>query len=217
MDYFDITKNWTCKLPEGEKGVAKIEKYNVDSHGAFMTSLRGGNLIEGDYTKLMVGGTLMMSDTPEERRTNLPIIHAASGDVLINGLGLGCVLSVLLANPRVTSITVIEKEQDVIDLVGPHFPSVKIICADALEYKPEKGVRFNAVWHDIWAHICGDNLPDMHKLHRKYGRICDWQGSWERDRCERSEREWKKQKAEIDYWNRAREFSSKREKKLASA
>ena len=62
---------------------------------------------------------------------------------------------------------------------------LNIICADALEWKPPKGTRYNAVWHDIWDNICGDNLDDMKKLHRKYGRRTNWQGSWCRDQCER--------------------------------
>ena len=35
--------------------------------------------------------------------------------------------------------------------------------------------------HDIWDDICLDNLETMATLHRKYGRRCDWQGSWKRD------------------------------------
>jgi hypothetical protein len=38
------------------------------------------------------------------------------------------------------------------------------------------------VWHDIWLDLCTDNLEGMGKLHRKYGRRTDWQGSWEKDR-----------------------------------
>lgn len=63
---------------------------------------------------------------------------------------------------------------------------MQIINADAFAYKPPKSKRYGAVWHDIWANICADNLPEMHKLHRKYGRIADWQGSWCRWQCERN-------------------------------
>ena len=75
-----------------------------------------------------------------------------------------------------------------IDLVGPSFSHddrVNIICADAFEWRPPKGVRYNAVWHDIWDDICTDNLPEMTRLHRKYGRRADWQGSWCRELCKR--------------------------------
>ena len=87
-------------------------------------------------------------------------------------------------------VTVVEVNQDVIDLVGPHYSAlygahhVEIVHGDALTYQPPKKVRYGAVWHDIWANICPDNLPEMHKLHRRYGRRSDWQGSWSRHLCE---------------------------------
>ena len=55
---------------------------------------------------------------------------------------------------------------------------------NAFEYKLPKGVRYDVVWHDIWDYITSDNLPEMIKLHRKYGRKCDYQESWCRYRCE---------------------------------
>ena len=58
-----------------------------------------------------------------------------------------------------------------------HYP-FEFHQADALEYKPPRGEQYDVVWHDIWPNICTDNLPEMHKLHRKYGRRCNWQGSW---------------------------------------
>ena len=70
---------------------------------------------------------------------------------------------------------------------------------DALQFMP-RGMKFTVVWHDIWNHICSDNLPDMHKLHRKYGRRTDWQGSWARHLCERQMREWKIEEKERNMW-----------------
>lgn len=47
--------------------------------------------------------------------------HAAcyQGHVVVAGLGLGLIVHALQDNPRVDRITVVEIEQDVIDLVGP--------------------------------------------------------------------------------------------------
>jgi hypothetical protein len=36
-------------------------------------------------------------------------------------------------------------------------------------------------WHDVWANICEDNLPLMARLHRRYGRRVNWQGSWSKE------------------------------------
>lgn len=95
----------------------------------------------------------------------------------------------MLDKPAVDKVTVIEISPDVITLVGSylkeHFGArLEIIEADAFTWQPPRGVRYGAVWHDIWDNICSDNLPEMHKLHRKYGRRTDWQGSWCRWRCE---------------------------------
>ena len=106
---------------------------------------------------------------------------------MINGLGLGVTLKLVLAKPEVKNVTVIEKSADVIKLVAPTYcedPRLVILNKDAFEYNPPKGVRYDAVYHDIWNNISSDNLPEMHKLHRKYGRRCAWQGSWCREWCE---------------------------------
>ena len=86
----------------------------------------------------------------------------------------------------VDKVTVIENSPDVIALVGPTLmkryssllPRLEIIEADAFTYKPPKGIRYSVVWHDIWPDLCTDNLKTIGTLHRRYGRRCDWQGSW---------------------------------------
>ena len=188
-------ESYKVSVPEGESGLWKVEQFTVSKEDASferMRSLfRGGRYVpEGTYTRLTRGGRVIMSDTPDEIRDHSYIIRNAKGHVLINGLGIGMVLQACLEKPRVTKVTVIEKSPDVIDLVAPHYrerygDKVEIIQADAFEWKPPKDVRYGAVWHDIWDNICGDNLPEMHKLHRKYGRRTDWQGSWGRELCER--------------------------------
>lgn len=132
-----------------------------------------------------------MTDTPAEIRDLYPLRRMATGQVLINGLGLGVAVEMCLSKPEVEHVTVIEISQEVIQLVGSylkliHGDRLTVIHADAFEYKHPKGVRYNAVWHDIWDSICADNLPEMHRLHRKYGRRTDWQGSWCRYECERN-------------------------------
>jgi spermidine synthase len=189
------------RIPEGVSGAYRIEHFTVtpeDSERTRIRAWRDEYVESGDYTRLMRGRTVVMSDTPLEVRTNRPILIAATGRVLINGLGIGMVLKRILAKPEVERVTVVELSADVIALVGPSFTAderVTIIHADALEYTPPTGERFDAVWHDIWDNVCSDNLPDMRKLHRRYGRRTAWQGSWRRDDCEYQERQWKRQEA----------------------
>jgi len=178
-------------VPEGKSGIWEIAKFDVGGgpdFEALRLALHGRPITPGTYTRLMRGRTLVMSDTPAEMRDHHGFVLAAKGHCLINGLGLGMCLAAALKKEEVTKVTVIEISEDVISLVAPTYTNdhrVEIVHASAFDYQPPKGVRYGAVWHDIWDNICADNLPEMHKLHRKYGRRADWQGSWCRDQCER--------------------------------
>lgn len=184
MDQIEIN------VPEGVSGDHRIEHFTVTPKESELTRIRFWRdeyVPAGDYVRLMRGRTVVMSNTPMEIRTNQPILSAAAGDVLLNGLGIGMVLTAILKKPDVRTVRVIEKYADVIALVGPSFASdarVEIIHADCFDYTPLSGVKFGAVWHDIWDYICADNLSGMRTLHRRYGRRAHWQGSWGRSQCE---------------------------------
>jgi hypothetical protein len=179
-------------LPEASITPFAIQRFTVSEDAAKMGALRGmfsgGRYTPpGTYTRLMRGGTVVMSDTPDEMRDHWEPVHRAHGHVLINGLGLGMVLKAVLLKTEVTAVTVVEISKEVIDLVAPHYddPRVHVVHASAFDYQPPKNVRYGAVWHDIWDYICGDNLPEMTRLKRKYGRRADWQGCWCEHQCRR--------------------------------
>lgn len=180
------------KIPDGVSGDWCVETFSVTEDDVKLHNMRAAcnashdYLNAGIYKRLMRGSSVVMTDTPYEYQLHREPIHKATGAVLINGLGLGVVLQAILDKPEVKEATVIEISEDVIKLVGPTFENdsrVTIICADALTWEPPKGKRYNVVWHDIWNDICADNLDEMIPLHRRYGRRCDWQGSWSRDEC----------------------------------
>jgi hypothetical protein len=188
----DIVK---VNVPDGVSGDWRVESFVVTEEAALGQAMRAafssergrGVIIAGTYKRLVRNGTTVMSNTPDEIRDQMYFVHKAKGDVLINGLGLGITLQLILAKPEVKNVTVIEKSKDVINLVAPTYledPRVVILNADAFEYKPIKGVHYDVVYHDVWDNITTENLPEMHKLHRKYGRKCDFQMSWCRERCE---------------------------------
>lgn len=179
-------------VPEGSQGRWVIQRFTVSSEQAKFDALRGmfrgGRYTpEGTYTRLMRGATTVMSDTPDEMRDHYFPVRHAKGHVLINGLGLGMVLGAVLKKPDVERVTVVEVDPDVIALVAPHYACdrLEVIQADAYVYQPPKGVRYGAVWHDIWDNICADSLPQMTTLKRKYGRRADWQGCWGEWQCRR--------------------------------
>ena len=191
-------------LPRVTLGDWHIEQRTIEAPEASLSHLRaivggGGGLGRytpaGTYTGLFHKKSIVMSNTPDEiHDCREPVYQARNrgGHVLVNGLGLGWVAAEILSHQNVEKVTVVEIEEDVIGLVGSHLEKtfdgrVQIVHADALAY-PDRlipGTRFSVVWHDIWPTLCGDHVPEMVKLHRRYGRRCDWQGSWARHLCER--------------------------------
>lgn len=178
-------------VTDGISGDWKIETFEVQEKelSQMISMMKYGRAVPaGTYKALKRGNTTVMSNTPDEIRDFSQFVRYAKGSILVNGLGLGVLLKALLNKPEITDILVIEKSSDVIKLVGEHYlkdSRVTIINADAFDYTPPKNKRFNAVWHDIWDYICGDNLEEMKKLHRKYGRRTEYQESWCRSQCER--------------------------------
>lgn len=181
------------QVPEGTCGKWTIKRITVSEEEAKFPQLRAmmkgrGYVPPGTYTQLHCNGRgIVMSDTPDERRDHYEPVYRARGHILINGLGIGMVLAAALKKPEVTKATVIEIDPDVVALVGPAYADarVQIITANAFNYQPPKGERYGMIWHDIWDDICGDNLTEMTRLKRKYGRRADWQGCWSEWQCRR--------------------------------
>lgn len=184
-------------VPEGQSGEWRVERFAVSKDDVFLHNLQcafhagQGNraMRPGTYTRLLCGGEVIMSDTSAEKMDHYSIVRAANGTVLLNGLGLGMVANACLMKAEVEKVVVIEKSPQVISLVAGHWTNkwgarFCSVLDDAFEYQPPKGRRYGAVWHDIWSAICTDNLPEMAKLHRKYGKRCDWQGSWGKEMCQ---------------------------------
>lgn len=132
---------------------------------------------------------VIMSDTPMERMTNIDFIRASKGDVLIAGLGIGMVLWPLIQKEKVSSVTVIEIEQDIIKMIEPVFaPLAKeqgveltVICDSIFDWKIPKNVMWNTIYFDIWDDVCGDHYDEMKVLHRRFSRcrpVGGWIGSW---------------------------------------
>ena len=189
MSWFDEMAN--IDVPEGRMGPWEVRQYEVTEEAAKMDALRGvtsgtaRHVRAGTYTGLFRGGSLIMSNTLDEIRDHhepLYQAHRLGGRVLINGLGLGMITAAICKLDNVTEVVVIEKAQDVIDLVGDvlvqRYLNLRIIHANAFEYTPPRGSRYSVVWHDIWDDLCEDNLEEMATLHRRYGRRAEWQGSW---------------------------------------
>ena len=183
-------------VPEGQSGDWKVSRFKATEQAVAFFNLREmvrskRYMKPGTYTELTHCGSIVMSDTPAEMVDHQDMIRRVhGGHVLITGLGLGVVIQAVLDEPNVEHLTVVELSEDVISLVAPHWQGryngrLTVIQADALEWTPPRGSHYSIVWHDIWPNICGDNLGNMRRLHRKYQRRCDWQGSWCQAECRR--------------------------------
>lgn len=169
-------KNMCEILEEKQQGIVKLEKYNASGIRAMIEGFPTGN-----YIRLIVDGTLMMSNTPMEKRTSADFVCNAEGDVLICGLGIGLVIMPLLESEKVKSITVVEKYQDVIDCVLPQIKAydkdgkLTVICEDCFDFKTDQ--KFDTIFIDIWAYINEDVYnEEMKPLKRKYRKFLTEKG-----------------------------------------
>jgi hypothetical protein len=140
--------NEVFKMKVGDRkeiGIAELDciKVEVDNTTLMMQKLReirdrGTDLFcieNGTYTRLKINGTVFMSDTPMELKSNSEVINKATGKVFIGGLGIGLLLHNLMEKIEkgiVTEIFVAENNLDVIKLIGLYYkhPKIKLWHAD---------------------------------------------------------------------------------------
>ena len=187
-------------VPTGKSGPWRVRRFETTYDLAYMRHVRDGRSPGlGKFTALNHESMgMVMSDTNAEIRDLQPYIHKLKGNVLVTGLGLGMVVHILTKAPECTkhtkSITIIEKDAHVIKLTGGHYRDsdkrIKIIHADAHEWEPAKGTKFDAAWHDIWNDISEDNRDDMKKIVRHYSKFvaAGNQHCWGRDTMDRLRR-----------------------------
>jgi hypothetical protein len=195
-----VSSFWTLMVevvPEGQVGEAKIKHVVVTEHDARMASIRGERLRSGPLAQLLITGTgLMMSDGFHEHLSNWNAVDDSHGDVLIAGLGIGMILVPMLRRSEVRTVTVLEKSLDVIKLVegpirryiGSEAGKLSILCADAYEWVPPKGRKWDCIYLDVWPNICTDNLDKIAALKRRYAKSLNrqnpkaWMRAWEEHR-----------------------------------
>lgn len=190
-------------IPEGKSGDFAIEHQRHPAGtemqtGTLRTSLFGqrSKTVVFDHEtlwhSLTEDGGVWMSDLPVEQRQADEMIDGgarlarppAYGRVLVGGLGLGYVVAALSAKKAVKSITVVEKEADVIKLVEPTLQRnkkpVTVIHADLFDYlrdlpNDDQAWQFEWALYDIWRsdgeHTFHHTVVPLRKLSR--GKIDD--------------------------------------------
>ena len=138
--------------------------------------------IEPDFTGLWIDGICQMNDLPPEDELNRQFCEVAHGAVLIAGLGLGFVLTWILGKPEVQSVTVVEKHQAIIEMVGPHFqhPKLTIINADIFGWEPTPEQKFDTIWNDISLEVL-DQLESIKEKQLTWLAPHGWFARWSLD------------------------------------
>lgn len=118
--------------------------------------------------KLREGGSTWMTSLPQEVEQCQRQLERAHGHVLVGGLGIGLALAVLVKNKNVKTITCVELNKDVCELVWDNFMyspeavsfrvgnsrfGLSLMNQDLFEYlKIAKGfeAEFDFAFYDIW-------------------------------------------------------------------
>lgn len=173
-------------LPEAHSGEWSIRRHAVEGDRAVWLAMGndplGGTSPPAIYSALLEGERQWMTDEPSELLQCLAVVEAARGDVLITGLGLGLVSSLLCRRDNVRTITIVERQPAVIELVWPALSrlsaKLKLVADDAFQFRPDR--RFDLVYHDIW--LGNGGPPEIPGLFMRYRPFAARQAAWTRER-----------------------------------
>jgi hypothetical protein len=149
-------------IPEAVSGDFRIEKIKTDHYC-------GSDEPLDTYTVLFNPHHNIMQDTTREYKEHEQFLKDAHGDVLVAGLGIGMIHQSLIDNPNVKSVTIVEKYQEVIDMVWEHCPkdgTFRLVHADIYEWQPDS--KWDMGWFDSWV---GENEQNEYKklMKEQYG------------------------------------------------
>ena len=119
-----------------------------------------------------------MSASPMECLSMKSHAKAASGHVLIGGLGLGILAWLCASKPLVKSVTVVELRQEVIDLVLPVIahPKIAVVNGDIWGYVDTTKERYDFISLDIWQNL-GNAILDAFPAKERAARALKRGGS----------------------------------------
>jgi hypothetical protein len=166
----NVRKKWfgNLNLPEGSSGKFRIKHEKFRAGYEFQTASARTMIFAGHkakmvavppggatINKLLENGNIWMSDVPIEQAQIDPCLKKMYGNVLVGGLGLGYAAQMLASRDNISHVTIVEKSQDVINLVADHLEGkmkMTVYCADLHEWLVDfSSAQFDAAFYDIWA------------------------------------------------------------------
>lgn len=162
---------------------AQAELYGTVHHG------RVEEEPHGTYTALWIsehnGSAIngsVMQDNYTEVLEHQPLWDNAFGKILIGGLGVGMVNEYLVRNPHVTSVTIVEKYSEVIDLVWNHCAKdsrFTLVQADIETWIPPADSYWDYGWFDTWLGINPMSMEEYKQfIVAKYSPFCGKVETW---------------------------------------
>jgi hypothetical protein len=168
-------------VPEGRSGNVEVQHEVHPAGYAFDTAnlrcqmfgqknLRVTYDCETTWRRLMIDGSLWMTDLPIEQQQHRNSLSGMHGRVLVGGLGLGIAVTILDLNPDVSEIVVVEKNADVVNLVWPHIyrrlgeTKVRCVNQDLYEFLGRPAYEqdvFDFAFYDIWT---SDSEGTFHEI-----------------------------------------------------
>jgi len=159
------------KIPTESFGKWRLETRKYVPYEAFVyddIEMRGDGRVlprigyfdrEFAYPAVLENGREWMTVTPNEINTMKKAINTAFGNTLTFGLGLGYYTYMVSEKDNVDTVTVIERDKDVISLfeskILPQFGNrhkVHVICADAFDFADSelKSGEYDHIFTDLW-------------------------------------------------------------------
>lgn len=176
-------------IPEKENGKWSIRKYTSALHEIYKIYQPdiNFNFIENEpeqeYTTLIHSeyGVIMIDSAKEYKEHNL-LWEKANGNILIGGLGIGMVNEKLITMQNIETITIIEKNIEVIDMVWPFCKKDDrfiLIHDDIDTWNIPENKHWNYAWFDTYiSNVNVDYCAYNNTLLTKYSSYCDKIDFW---------------------------------------
>lgn len=132
------------------------------------------------YKQTTYDWDVWMSLTPNEIWTQRSGIQAATGEVVIGGLGMGWLMRQVAKKKSVTKITVVEKDPCILEWYGEKICActdkvVDVICGDIYDVAPKFNLKKTKFLLDIWPSSSGAEFDSrLTKLRDSGARVWAW-------------------------------------------
>lgn len=185
----EITKNYPDELTIGNSSYKK-RKFKGGRLDGYLEDRFLSDCF--DIAVLTRNGNTWMSITPMEIESHITHIKEATGNVLVAGLGMGYYITQIVHKQELTSVTVIEKDIEVIEAYNLLIKSnseyfsnnkLKIIHGDLFDVAPKLKDAYDYAYFDIWLDMDFDLISeDFEKLNDLGGINANKIGFWGMER-----------------------------------